>query len=83
MLLAMVEDIRVVLLRVASRTQTLRYFTDHPGVIREPGPQTLIDQFPHPCPRLVTASGLELTAPLHRGTIIFNGIPEFGDPLHL
>ena len=35
MLLAMVEDIRVVLLRVASRTQTLRYFTDHPGVIRE------------------------------------------------
>ncbi|HQX05738.1 MAG TPA: HD domain-containing protein, partial [Zoogloea sp.] len=29
MLLAMVEDIRVVLLRVASRTQTLRYFTDH------------------------------------------------------
>ena len=35
MLLAMVEDIRVVLLRVASRTQTLRYFTDHPGVQRE------------------------------------------------
>ena len=35
MLLAMVEDIRVVLLRVASRTQTLRYFTDHPGPIRE------------------------------------------------
>ncbi len=31
MLLAMVEDIRVVLLRLASRTQTLRYFTDHPG----------------------------------------------------
>ncbi len=30
MLLAMVEDIRVVLLRLASRTQTLRYFTDHP-----------------------------------------------------
>ena len=29
MLLAMVEDIRVVLLRLASRTQTLRYFTDH------------------------------------------------------
>lgn len=35
MLLAMVEDIRVVLLRVSSRTQTLRYFTDHPGKIRE------------------------------------------------
>ena len=30
MLLAMVEDIRVVLLRLASRTQTLRYYTDHP-----------------------------------------------------
>ncbi|MFA6444011.1 MAG: HD domain-containing protein, partial [Sterolibacterium sp.] len=31
MMLAMVEDIRVVLLRLASRIQTLRYFTDHPG----------------------------------------------------
>jgi len=31
MLLAMVEDIRVVLLRLASRTQSLRYFTDEPG----------------------------------------------------
>ena len=30
MLLAMVQDIRVVLLRLASRTQTLRYFTEHP-----------------------------------------------------
>lgn len=29
MLLAMVADIRVVLLRLASRTQTLRYLTDH------------------------------------------------------
>ncbi|HEY6897851.1 MAG TPA: HD domain-containing protein, partial [Rhodocyclaceae bacterium] len=29
MLLAMVEDIRVVLLRLASRTQTLRWLTDH------------------------------------------------------
>jgi GTP pyrophosphokinase len=29
MLLAMVEDIRVVLLRLASRTQTLRWFVDH------------------------------------------------------
>jgi len=35
MLLAMVEDIRVVLLRLASRTQTLRYFTDHPDQRRE------------------------------------------------
>ena len=35
MLLAMVEDIRVVLLRVASRTQTLRFFTDHPGSVRD------------------------------------------------
>lgn len=31
MLLAMVADIRVVLLRLASRTQTLRYFTEHPA----------------------------------------------------
>ncbi len=31
MVLAMVEDIRVVLLRLASRTQTLRYYTEHPG----------------------------------------------------
>ncbi|HQV13669.1 MAG TPA: bifunctional (p)ppGpp synthetase/guanosine-3',5'-bis(diphosphate) 3'-pyrophosphohydrolase [Denitromonas sp.] len=30
MLLAMVEDIRVVLLRLASRTQTLRYYAEHP-----------------------------------------------------
>ena len=30
MLLAMVEDIRVVLLRLASRTQTLRYYADAP-----------------------------------------------------
>ena len=35
MLLAMVEDIRVVLLRLASRTQSLRFFTDHPGKSRE------------------------------------------------
>ncbi|MDY0011272.1 MAG: bifunctional (p)ppGpp synthetase/guanosine-3',5'-bis(diphosphate) 3'-pyrophosphohydrolase [Rhodocyclaceae bacterium] len=34
MLLAMVEDIRVVLLRLASRTQTLRHFTDFPGEAR-------------------------------------------------
>ncbi|MBP9713771.1 MAG: bifunctional (p)ppGpp synthetase/guanosine-3',5'-bis(diphosphate) 3'-pyrophosphohydrolase [Sterolibacterium sp.] len=35
MLLAMVEDIRVVLLRLASRNQTLRYMTAHPGLVRE------------------------------------------------
>jgi len=34
MLLALVEDIRVVLLRLASRTQTLRYFTEHEGEAR-------------------------------------------------
>jgi len=35
MLLAMVEDIRVVLLHLASRTQTLRYYTDIPGEQRQ------------------------------------------------
>ncbi|MEW5890780.1 MAG: bifunctional (p)ppGpp synthetase/guanosine-3',5'-bis(diphosphate) 3'-pyrophosphohydrolase [Pseudomonadota bacterium] len=35
MLLAMVEDVRVVLLRLASRTQTLRYLGDFPGAQRE------------------------------------------------
>jgi GTP pyrophosphokinase len=35
MVLGMVEDIRVVLLRLASRTQTLRYFAEHPGPERE------------------------------------------------
>jgi GTP pyrophosphokinase len=35
MLLAMVEDIRVVLLRLASRTQTLRYFRERPESRRE------------------------------------------------
>lgn len=40
MLLAMVEDIRVVMLRLASRTQTLRWLTDHdtedrPDIARE------------------------------------------------
>jgi GTP pyrophosphokinase len=35
MLLAMVEDIRVVLLRLISRIQTLRYFVDHFGPSRE------------------------------------------------
>lgn len=35
MLLAMVEDIRVVLLRLASRTQTLRYLTEHDSDSKE------------------------------------------------
>ncbi len=35
MLLAMVEDIRVVLLRLASRTQTLRHFAEAPAPARE------------------------------------------------
>lgn len=34
MLLAMVEDIRVVLLRLASRTQTLRYYASSPDDLR-------------------------------------------------
>src|SRR5690606_40498095 len=34
MLLAMVEDIRVVLVRLASRTQTLRFYTDLSGDAR-------------------------------------------------
>ncbi len=34
MLLAMVEDIRVVLVRLASRTQTLRFYTELPGEAR-------------------------------------------------
>ena len=34
MLLAMVEDIRVVLLRLASRTQTLRFYAAHPDDLR-------------------------------------------------
>ena len=34
MLLAMVEDIRVVMLRLASRTQTLRYYTERPDDVR-------------------------------------------------
>jgi GTP pyrophosphokinase len=31
MILAMSDDIRVILLRLASRTQTLRYYAEHPG----------------------------------------------------
>jgi len=36
MLLAMVEDIRVVLLRLASRAQTLRYYAEEPDELRVP-----------------------------------------------
>jgi GTP pyrophosphokinase len=36
MLLAMVEDIRVVLLRLASRTQTLRHYANEPNELRVP-----------------------------------------------
>jgi GTP pyrophosphokinase len=35
MVLGMSEDIRVVLLRLASRTQTLRFYTEHPGPDRD------------------------------------------------
>ena len=35
MLLAMSDDIRVILLRLASRTQTLRYYAEHDGPARE------------------------------------------------
>ncbi len=35
MLLAMVDDLRVVLLRLASRVQTLRYLNDQPGETRD------------------------------------------------
>jgi GTP pyrophosphokinase len=43
MLLAMSEDIRVVLLRLASRTQTLRYFVEHPGPERNETAQESLD----------------------------------------
>jgi GTP pyrophosphokinase len=43
MVLAMVEDIRVVLLRLASRTQTLRYYAEHPGPDREETAQESLD----------------------------------------
>jgi len=35
MVLAMSDDIRVILLQLAGRTQTLRYFADHPGQARD------------------------------------------------
>lgn len=43
MLLGMVEDIRVVLMRLASRTQTLRYLARHPNEARIPMAQETLD----------------------------------------
>ncbi len=43
MVLAMVEDIRVVLIRLASRTQTMRYFAKNPGPEREGYAQESLD----------------------------------------
>ncbi len=43
MLLAMVEDIRVVLLRLASRTQTLRFMSRSPDSLRRPYAQETLD----------------------------------------
>jgi GTP pyrophosphokinase len=43
MVLAMAEDIRVILLRLASRTQTLRYYVGHPGPEREETAQESLD----------------------------------------
>ncbi|MBI5909502.1 MAG: bifunctional (p)ppGpp synthetase/guanosine-3',5'-bis(diphosphate) 3'-pyrophosphohydrolase [Betaproteobacteria bacterium] len=43
MLLAMVEDIRVVLLRLASRTQTLRFMARSPDALRRPYAQETLD----------------------------------------
>ena len=43
MVLAMVEDIRVVLIRLASRTQTLRFFAKNPNAEREGYAQESLD----------------------------------------
>ncbi|MBN1568904.1 MAG: bifunctional (p)ppGpp synthetase/guanosine-3',5'-bis(diphosphate) 3'-pyrophosphohydrolase [Acidobacteria bacterium] len=45
MVLAMVEDIRVVLLRLASRTQTLRYYTEYPGPERDETARESLDLY--------------------------------------
>jgi GTP pyrophosphokinase len=45
MLLAMVEDIRVVLLRLASRTQTLRHLTRSPDALRIPFARETLDLY--------------------------------------
>jgi GTP pyrophosphokinase len=43
MILGLVADIRVVLLRLASRTQTLRWFADRPGTRREDAARESLD----------------------------------------
>ena len=45
MLLAMVEDIRVVLLRLASRTQTMRHLTRSPDALRIPFARETLDLY--------------------------------------
>jgi GTP pyrophosphokinase len=45
MLLAMVEDIRVVLIRLASRTQTLRFLAKAPDHVRQPIAQETLDVY--------------------------------------
>ena len=35
MVLAMSDDIRVIIMRLISRTQTLRYYAEHPGTVRD------------------------------------------------
>jgi GTP pyrophosphokinase len=45
MLLAMVEDVRVVLIRLASRTQTLRFLTRSPDEVRRPMAQETMDLY--------------------------------------
>src|SRR2546423_11998772 len=48
MLLAMVEDVRVVLLRLASRTQTLRWLARAPDAQRGPLPRRTLDTYGPP-----------------------------------
>ena len=43
MVLAMSQDIRVIILRLASRTQTLRYYSEHPGAARDEVAQESLD----------------------------------------
>jgi GTP pyrophosphokinase len=45
MLLAMVEDVRVVLIRLASRTQTLRFLAKGPDEVRRPVAQETLDLY--------------------------------------
>jgi len=45
MLLAMVEDVRVVLIRLASRTQTLRFLAKGPDEVRRPVAQETMDLY--------------------------------------